>query len=116
MPSSRKAACSAVNFAGSAPRHRISRESSVMMNYRGTVQALSLDGQRNSIAAAQAQRRNSSMYVPPLHFVKQRRQNPRTRGADGMSDRNRAAVYIHFCWIEAQLARHGDCCHGKSFV
>src|SRR5258708_29495100 len=104
MPSSRKAACKAVNFAGSAPRHRISRESLVMMNFRGTVQALSLDRQRNSIAAAQAQRRDSSMHVPPLHFVKQRRQNPRARGADGMSDRDGATAFIPFCLLEAHVA------------
>src|SRR5579864_9518821 len=78
MPSSRKAAWSAVNFAGSAPRQRISRESSVMRIvarlFRGGGAHVSQAKTRRPEAGVappkvEAQRRNprhTNMIVPAL--------------------------------------------------
>ena len=77
---------------------------------------LPLDGQRDGVAAAQAQSGDSSMHVAPLQFVKQCRQDPRAGRADRMPDGHGAAIYIYFRRIEMQLARHGDCGGGKRLV
>src|SRR5580700_894621 len=160
MLSSRRAACSAVNLAGSEPRQRSSRESSVMkfccssplqkrglsakasktcfaksdgagerpaeiidtvettppLKRRATATSLPLDGERDGVAASEAQRGDSAMRVAALQFVQQRREDARAGSADRMADSHGAAVYVYFRGIEMQLARHGNRGGGKRFV
>src|SRR6202020_1982830 len=56
---------------------------------------LPLDGERHGVAAAEAQRRYSALQVAALQFVEQRYQYARARRANGMAQRDGAAIYIH---------------------
>src|SRR5579864_2955036 len=122
MASSRSAACSAVNLAGSDPRQSSSSESSDMkwhrsspLKRRATAAILPLNRERDGVAAAEAQRGDAAMHVAPLHFVQQSRQNPRAGSADGMPNGHGPAVHIYFRQVEVQLARHGERGRGKRF-
>src|SRR5687768_8727721 len=54
-----------------------------------------LDGQRDGVAAAEAKRRETGPGPAILHGVQQRRQHARAARADGVSERDRAAVHVH---------------------
>src|SRR5208282_6537325 len=59
---------------------------------------LAFDRERDGVSAAQAQRRDAALQVAPLQLIKQRGQNARAGRADGMAQRHRTAVHIHFFW------------------
>ena len=62
------------------------------------------DRQRDAVAAAEAERRDAAARAIRCHRVEQRRQHARTAGADGVAERDGAAVHVHARGIDAQLA------------
>mgnify|MGYP007082310596 CR=1 FL=1 len=66
-----------------------------------------LDRQRHAHAAADAQRSNALLGVASLHFVQQGHKDAATRGADGVTDGDRAAVDVAekaLADLQAQMA------------
>jgi len=60
--------------------------------------------ERHTISATQTKRGNPPFQVALLQRVQQRRENPGTAGADGMSKCDRASVDIHTSRIHPQFA------------
>src|ERR1022692_4385630 len=75
-----------------------------------------LDGQRDSVTSAEAQRRDAALQIPPLQFVQQSHEYARAGCTNRMAKRDSAAIYVYFCWVQPQLARDGHRLHGKRFV
>src|SRR5690349_16676721 len=76
----------------------------------------SLDGEGDGVAAAEAEGGDAALEVAALEFIKQADEDARSAGADGMAERDRAAVHVGFFGIELELARDGNRGHGKRFV
>src|SRR5882724_10969691 len=57
-------------------------------------------------AAADAERCQAFLGVAPGHFMEQRHQHPRARGADGMAQRNGAAIDVHLAGVPAEFLVH----------
>ena len=58
------------------------------------------DGEGDCVAAAETQGGDATLQVAALQFVKQRDEDARAGCADGMAERDGAAVYVHFFRIE----------------
>src|SRR5687768_5756345 len=78
--------------------------------------ALAFDGQRDGVAAAEAERGQPAARVPALHLVEHRGQQARARLPDGVAERDRPAVDVHLPGVEPQLADDGDGLHREGFV
>src|SRR5207253_11509003 len=68
--------------------------------------SLALDGHGYRVTATQTQGGDATVDVAADHFVNQRHQDARSAGPDGMADRNRASIDIHFVGIEIEFAHH----------
>ena len=75
-----------------------------------------LDGERDAVAAAEAQRRDAALQVSALQRVEQRRQHAAAARADRVAERDSAAVDVHLRRIDAELVEHGDRLHGERLV
>ena len=73
-----------------------------------------LDGKRDGVASAEAERRDAAMQIAALQFVKQRDENARAASTDWMAERDRAAIHIDLRGIEAQLASDRNGCTAKA--
>ena len=60
------------------------------------------DGERDGVAAAKAKRGDAALQVAALQFVKQRDEDARAGSADGMAERDCAAIDVYFFGIEFQ--------------
>src|SRR6266853_6558864 len=74
------------------------------------------DGEGHGVASAEAEGGDAALEVAALQFIEQRDEDARAARADGMAERDGAAVYVHFFGIEFELPRHGDGGDGKSFI
>src|SRR6266436_642015 len=74
------------------------------------------DGEGHGVASAEAEGGDAALQVAALQFVEQRDEDARAARADGMAERYRAAIHIHFFGIEFELSRHGNRCDGERFV
>src|SRR5262245_25142023 len=74
---------------------------------------LTFDGEGNPHAPADTKRREAAPRVALLHFVEQRDQHARARGADRMTERDRAAVHVHLVRVADHLAIDRDLMHGR---
>ena len=61
------------------------------------------DAHRDAHAAADAQGGETLLGIALLHFVQQRHQHARAGGADGVADRDRAAVDVDLGRIPAEV-------------
>src|SRR5205807_3364269 len=75
-----------------------------------------LESHRHAHAAAHAQRGEAAPGFAPAHLVQQRRHNARPRAANGMPQRNGAAVHVQLLAIHVQLAVARYHLRRKSFV
>src|ERR1700693_3721109 len=69
--------------------------------------SLSLYAHRDAHAAADAQRGEALLEVALLHLVQQRHQHAGARGADRVTDRDRAAVDVDLRGIPAEVLVDG---------
>src|SRR5688572_13391920 len=76
----------------------------------------SLDCECDAVAAAEAQCRDAASRGTALHGVNQRRQHARAAGADGVPERDGAAVHVDAGRIDAELAHDGDGLHRERLV
>src|SRR5689334_8577365 len=71
-----------------------------------------LDDDGGGHAARRTHGDKAALEVPPFQFVEDRADQHRAGGADGMAQRNGAAVDVHLLRIEAEVAiefRNHDC-------
>src|SRR5207249_2572511 len=54
------------------------------------------DRQRDAVAAAEAERRDTARQVAPLQRVQERRQDAAAARADRVAERDGAAIHVHF--------------------
>src|SRR5271155_3760609 len=74
------------------------------------------DGKRDGIASAEAEGGDAALEIAALQFVEQRDQDAGAGCADGMAERDGAAIDVYFFGIEPQHAGYGDGCDRESFV
>src|SRR5437870_13771713 len=68
----------------------------------------SLDSERNTHSAADAQCRQSVAALPLLHFMRKRCHNSRPGASDGMAKSNGASIHVEFLRIDRQLVETGE--------
>src|SRR3954467_5811594 len=78
--------------------------------------SLSFYGESDPHSAPDAKRGQASPRVALLHLVEKGDQHARARGADRMSARDGAAVYVHALRVPAHLAVDRDGLRGERFV
>src|SRR5918993_5277862 len=81
-----------------------------------TALSQSLDQERDAEDAADAERREAAPCAAPLHLVEQRRRDAHPRAADGVAEREGAAVDVEARGVEPQLAVARDDLRGEGFV
>src|SRR3954447_23475032 len=77
---------------------------------------LPFNGHRDGVAASETQRGHSAMDVAPDHLVDQRDEHARAARADGMSEGDRAAVYVYLRGVESKLVRPRPRLHAEGVV
>jgi hypothetical protein len=70
----------------------------------------------NAVATPEAERGNPTLQLPLFERVQQRRQNSCTARSNRVTQRDRAAVHIHFLWIDPELLENGHRLHRERFV
>ena len=75
-----------------AHRARADDADSLIVNAIGDLHPF--DGERDAVAAAEAERRDAALQVAPLQRVEQRRQHARAARADRVAERDGAAVDV----------------------
>src|SRR6185436_1181245 len=75
-----------------------------------------LERGRDRSAAAEAQGREAVVALAPAQLVQQGRDDSRSRGADGMAERDGPAVDVDLVPVEAELAPVGDGLRGECLV
>ena len=82
-----------------------------------TSKVSSFHRERDAVAAAEAQRRDAARQVPLLQRVEQRRQHARAARADGVPERDGAAVDVHLALVDARAraATATACTENASF-
>src|SRR5262249_7909173 len=75
-----------------------------------------LDGERDAVAATQAERRDAPLEIPLLECVEQRRENARAAGPDRVAEGHRAAVDVDLPGIDPELLEHRESLHGERLV
>src|SRR5215475_2764199 len=77
-----------------------------------------LDRDRNALADADAHGGERELAAALLHAVHSRERQPRAAHAEGMAERNRAAMRIDEVgiFLDAELAQAGDALGSKRFV
>src|SRR5260221_7286188 len=94
----------------------------IFMDGRGTLARRSgealekLEGGSNSHASGDAERGQAEALLPPRHLVKERHHDARPGRADGMAERNRAAVDVHTLFRDAELREAGEDLRGEGLV
>src|SRR6185437_14911269 len=78
--------------------------------------SLTLHAQGNAHAAADAKRRQALLRLALLHLMQQGHEHARARGADGMAERDRAAIHVDLRWIEIEVLGDGTSLSGESLV
>src|SRR5687768_7372386 len=73
-------------------------------------------GQRNTHATPNTQGGNPLASIAALHLVQQRDEDAAARRADGVADRNRAAVDVDLAQVPAHLVVHGAGLGGEGLV
>src|SRR5919205_677248 len=76
----------------------------------------SLEGRRDGAAAAETQRRHAVAALAAAQLVEQGRDDSRSRGADRVPERDRAAIDVDLVPVEPQLAPIGERLRGKRLV
>src|SRR6266850_2970160 len=89
------------------------RSSSRSYHYKNSI---TLDREGHGVSAAQAKRGDAALQIAALQFVEQGHEDSRSAGADGVAERDGAAVYVNFFGIELELASDGDGSNRESFV
>jgi len=74
------------------------------------------NGRCDALATTDAQSREAPVCVPSDHLVNERDQDPASRGADGMSERNRAAIHVNDVRIPLEFIAYGEELRGEGFV
>src|SRR5258706_8007034 len=82
----------------------------------GHTPSLPFHRHRDGVAAAEAKGDDAALRVAANHFVDQRREDAGAAGADGMAERNGAAVHVDARGIDAELAHHGDGLYREGLV
>src|SRR5436190_21216348 len=67
-----------------------------------------LEGGRDRAATAEAQGGEAVAALAAAELVQQGRDDPRARGADGVTEGDRTAVHVHLVPVEAELATVGE--------
>ena len=75
-----------------------------------------LEGHRDRAAAAEAERREAVAAAAPLELVEERRDDAGAACADGVSERDRAAVHVDLVPVEVQLAAVRQRLRGEGLV
>src|SRR5688500_4086306 len=75
-----------------------------------------LDGERDAVASAKAQTRDSALQTSLLQRIEQCRQDARAAGADRMPERHCSSVDVHLARIDSQLTKDSDQLHRERFV
>src|SRR5204863_8174086 len=78
--------------------------------------SVALDAKGDAHAAADAQGREALLRVALLHFVDERGENPRARGADRVADGDRSAVDVDPVALPAELLADRQRLGGEGFV
>src|SRR5262249_61110214 len=71
---------------------------------------------RQALAYPDAERRDAARGADASHLVDQRRGQAGAAATKRVTDRNRAAVDVQFCVVDAQLALAGEGQRGKRLV
>src|SRR5207302_3961670 len=74
------------------------------------------DGEGDGVASAKAKWSDAAFEVAAFQFIEQGNEDARAARANGMTERDRAAVDVYFFGIEFELTRDGDGGDGKGFV
>src|SRR5438105_3972369 len=82
----------------------------------GSRSSETLDGEGDGVSAAEAEGSDAALEVAALQFVEQRDEDARAACADGMAERDRAAIHVNFFGIQFELARNGNRGDSESFV
>ncbi|GEM_PF-5868464 len=77
---------------------------------------MTFESQRDALTATDAERGKALLRVAADHFVQERDQYAAARRADGMSQRNRAAVDVDFLGILAKFLADRQRLGGKGLV
>src|SRR3954471_4962590 len=77
---------------------------------------LTLDGEGDAHATADAKRGKPALGVPLLHFMEQRDKHARTRCTDRMTERDGPAVHVHLLRVPAHLPIDRDRLRCERFV
>src|SRR5688572_30455346 len=75
-----------------------------------------LEDSRDALTDADAHRCDAVASAAAVHLVHERRGHARARAADGMAERDRAAVDVHAGGVEAELADAGERLGGERLV
>src|SRR5260370_24205030 len=77
---------------------------------------ITFDGEGDGVASTKAEGGDAALQVAALQFIEQCDEDARAAGADGMAERQRAAVDGHLFCIESALPRNGNGSDGGSFI
>src|SRR5215831_10640270 len=75
-----------------------------------------LQAHRDAHTAANAECGQALVRVAALHFVKKRHEDPGTRGADWMPDRDRTTIHVHLRSIPTHVLVHRACLRRERLV
>src|SRR6266545_4969883 len=93
---------------------RVGRFSLPEIRQNGLLQCF--DRECDAVATAQAQRRDAALLAAAAQRVDQRGEHARAARPNRMADRDGAAVHVHLCGFDPELAEHGDHLHRERFV
>src|SRR5438445_255649 len=82
----------------------------------GRVPLDALADRRDPLAPADAERRESVALLPLPQFVRERKREPSPRCAEGMPERDRAAVHVRLLAIEAEVLFHREVLRREGLV
>src|SRR5438552_1371182 len=74
------------------------------------------DCEGDGVSATKTECGDAALQVAALQFMDQRNEDARAGRADGMTERDSAAVDVYFFGIELYLPRDGDSGNGKGLV
>ncbi len=74
------------------------------------------DGERDALSAADAECGEAALHVATLHLVNEGHEHAAAGGADGMAERDRAAIDVDLRDVELQFLRDGQRLRGEGFI
>src|SRR5439155_9997567 len=83
---------------------------------RDRVFLAALDPRRDSLAAADAERREPVALLTLAELVGEREREARARRAERVPERDRAAVHVRLLAVEAEILFHRQVLRGERFV